>query len=249
MALSWGKRRKALYTAVAGVVGLVVLAVVYITFFNAAPTCFDNAQNGTETGVDCGGGCSALCKSETHAAKVLWSRVFLVGAGNYTAAAYVQNPNPGAGAKRVPYSFQLFDSANSLVLEKTGTVDLPPVQTIPIIVTGIDTGTRAVSKTLFSFGEEPQWAKVGSLPVMRLGNQFLAADASQLTATLSNESLQDASKVEVDAVLFDRQGVARAASRTQIGKLPRKSSQQIVFTWPGGVPDIVRAEITVLPSF
>lgn len=248
MALSWGKRRKFIYTVAAGVLLLIVLALVYNVFFNAAPTCFDGKQNGDEHGVDCGGSCSLLCKSETHDATSLWSRAFLSAPGFYTAAAYVQNPNSGAAAKNVPYSFQLFDDSNSLVKEYVGTIDLPPVQTIPVIVPNINVGTRTVSRALFAFGADPVWQKAPQLPSIKISNQYLAPDASELSATVSNESLQDARSVTVAAVLFDSAGVARAASRSVLPKLARKSSQQAVFTWAGGVPGIVRAQITVLPS-
>ncbi|HVU79831.1 MAG TPA: hypothetical protein VHD37_00535, partial [Candidatus Paceibacterota bacterium] len=59
----------------------------------------------------------------------------------------------------------------------------------------------------------------------------------------------DAQKVTVAVVLFDGAGIARAASKTLIPFLSRRSSAPIVFTWPGGTPNIVRAELTVLPSF
>ena len=249
MALSWGKRRKFLYTAVAAVIGLVVLALVYNAFFNNAPTCFDGAQNGTERGVDCGGSCALVCKADARSPKVLWNRVFEVAPHVYTAAAYIQNPNIGAGARDVRYSFQLFDEKNNLVIERIGTMSLPPVQTIPVIEANIDVGTRSVSKALFAFSAEPVWYKGGTLPLLRVGNQYLAPDGSQLSATITNESLTDANKVTVAAVLFDGAGVARAASKSVFTRIPRKSSAPVVFTWAGGVPNIVRAEITVLPSF
>lgn len=249
MALSWGKRRKVMYTAVAGVIALGLIATVYNSFFNDAPTCFDRTQNGDEHGVDCGGSCSLICQYESRSPVVQWSRVFKTSPGTYTAAAYLQNPNIGAGSKQVPYSFQLFDDKNSLVLERSGVMDIPPVQTVPVIEPNIVVENRAVAKALFALGADPVWYKVGGLPTLRIGNQFLAQDASQLSATITNESLQDAGKTTVTAVLFDSQGVARAASKSTLPKVARKSSQQVVFTWAGGVPGVVRAEITLLPSF
>jgi hypothetical protein len=64
-----------------------------------------------------------------------------------------------------------------------------------------------------------------------------------------NDSLEDAKKVTIVAVLFDAQGVARAASKSTLASLARKSSETVVFTWPGEFRDIARAEITILPSF
>ncbi len=251
MALSWSNRRKFLYTAVGAVILAVLLLYTYIHFFTSAPTCFDGKFNGDERGIDCGGSCALFCKADTRAPVVLWARAFEVAPNIYTAAAYVQNPNPGAAARNVSYSFQLFDAANQLVTERVGTINIPPVQTVPFIDPNINVGNRTVAKALFSFSTNPPvaWTKIGSLPALRTTEQYLAPDASQLRATIINDSIDDATKVTVAAVLFDSSGTARAASRSVLAAIPHKGSQQVVFTWSGGVPNIVRAEITILPSF
>ncbi len=226
-----------------------LLFVLYVALFTNAPTCFDGKLNEGEQGVDCGGACALLCREQTRSPVVLWSRVFEVAPGTYTAAAYVQNPNPGAAAKRVAYSFQLFDQENLLVSEREGVIDIPPLLTVPFVDPNISVGTRTVARALFAFSEEPVWYRTGSLPTFRVGNQELAADASRLSATVTNETTENADRVTVAAVLFDGQGVARAASKSVITRIPRKGSQEVTFTWPGGVKNIIRAEITVLPSF
>jgi hypothetical protein len=236
-------------------VGIIVLVVfvylVWASFFNTAPTCFDGKQDGTETGIDCGGSCSLLCADTAHQPTVLWARPFQTGTNTYTAAAYIQNDNAGAGAKGVQYSFQLFDANNSLVKEVDGTADLPPVSVVPIMVPNISVGNRTVTHVQFAFSAPPVWYKVppNSLPTLYVSQQNLAADGSRLSATLSNQTLLDANNVTVTAVLFDSQGVARAASKSLVQVVAAQSSQTVVFTWPTGTPNIVRAEITVLPSF
>lgn len=249
MALSWSKRRKLLYSAVMGALLLAVFYFVYTALFTQAPTCFDGALNGDEHGVDCGGSCQLLCRSETRSPVVLWSRAFEVAGGQYTAAAYVQNPNPGAMARNVAYTFQLFDEKNLLIVEREGTLDIPPVQTVPFIDPNINVGSRVPARAIFAFAHEPVWQRGAPLPPLTIGNQYLAPDGSRLSATISNSSVYATSKVTATAVLFDSQGVARAASRSSIASIPRKGSQDVVFTWPSAVAGIVRAEITVLPSF
>ncbi len=249
MALTWSSRRKLLYTSVVGVGMLVVFFLTYQVAFNQAPTCFDGSQNGNERGVDCGGSCALVCKSEARAPVVLWSRAFKVAPQVYTAAAYVQNPNIGAGAHKVGYTFQLFDDKNILVVERQGTIDIPPVQMVPFIDPNINVGNRTVARAIFAFTQDPVWQKQGSLPILRTGNQYLAADGSLLSATIHNDSPLDAKAVTVEAVLFDASGTARAASKSLIPTIPHRGSQDVTFTWSGGVPDITRAEITVLPSF
>lgn len=224
-----------------------VLIFVYQSLFSAPALCTDGKQNGLERGVDCGGPCNLLCAQEARPPVVSWARSFLSAPQTYTAVAYVQNNNPGAGARRVAYTFQLFDSENRLVVDRTGVTDLPPVPTIPVIETGINAGYREVSRTLFAFAQQPAWVRAGELPALSASKQSLSPDGSRLSATVRNDSLMDASAT-VAAVLFDAEGVARAASKSAIA-VPARGEVPVVFTW--GVPapsPIVRAELTILPQ-
>lgn len=234
-----------MYTSVAAVVGLMLVIFVYQILFTAPATCNDGKQNGLEHGVDCGGSCSLICRGEARPPVVLWSRAFESAPQTYTAAAYVQNNNLGAGARRVSYSFQLFDADNILVVDRSGVADIPPVPTVPIVESGINVGHRTVARTLFAFAEEPVWVKAGELPKLAVSGQQLSPDASRLDAEVSNSSFNDARAV-VTAVLFDGDGVARAASKSTI-TIPARASAPVVFTWGVPAQGVVRAEITVLP--
>lgn len=245
MRLTWGARRQILYYSVGSVIAVIVLWWGYNTFFVKAPSCSDGIQNQDERGVDCGGVCSLVCAADAKPLTVLWSRAFLTAPSVYTAAAYINNTNVTAGARSVRYSFQLFDDQNSLVVERDGIIDIPPVKVVPIVETGIYVGKRTVSRALFAFADTPVW-RTAQVPALRIVNQELAQDGSSLTATVVNDMLNDVKKVTVTAVLFDAQGVARGASRSTI-TVPKKGSQLVTFTWPQGVPNIVRAELTMLP--
>ena len=251
MILSWSFRRKVLYAGVSIFILLVIVFILWIKFFTAAPTCFDGKQNGDEHGVDCGGSCSLVCASEAHAPVVLWSRAFQSGQGSYTAAAYIQNNNIGKIARAVGYTFQLYDANNMLVTEKDGVVDLPPMQTIPIVEPNISVGNRTIAHTLFAFSGVPVWHSVlaDTIPSFHMGNENFASDGSSFSATAQNVSLVDASNIVAVAVLFDKDGVAEAASKSFIQSLPHKASADVYFTWPHGTPNITQAEITLIPSF
>jgi len=259
MALSWGERRKYTYVAVGIFILLLLAWGAYATFFSTQPTCFDAKQDGNEQGIDCGGSCSLICPNQATQPTVAWARTFLTatssaGTGQintYTAAAYIQNTNVGAGAHNVAYSFELFDANNDLVVEKDGVTDLPPLATIPIVEPNISAGQRTVTHALFAFSSLPSWVKVpqDAIPPVEVTNQALSPDGSRLSLTLQNNTVKDASNLTVVGVLFDANGAALAASKSLVASLPHKSSQDVVFTWPLGTPGVVRAEITVLPSF
>jgi len=245
MRLTWSARRQLLYYGVGSIIAAIALWWGYNALLVKAPSCSDGVQNQDERGIDCGGACSLVCAADTKPLTVLWSRAFLTAPSIYTAAAYVNNTNVTAGAQNVRYSFQLFDDQNSLVIEREGVINIPPVKVVPIIETGIYVGNRTVSRALFAFADTPVW-RSAQAPALRITNQELAQDGSSLTASVVNDTLNDIKKVTVTAVLFDAQGIARGASKSTI-TVPKKGSQLVTFTWPQGVSGVVRAELTLLP--
>lgn len=251
MTLSWSARRKLLYYAVGLVLTTMLLFVLWQSLLTKAPTCFDGTQNGTETAVDCGGTCARVCEDTALMPNILWARSVQTAPQTYAAVAYVENRTDGAGARAVPYSFQLFDAQNELVLEREGVVDLPPIRTIPVVVPGLDVGTRVVARTLFKFTALPTWERVqvGVLPQVRISDQQLAANGTRLSAVITNDGFTDIRKLEVVGVIFDSSGTVRAASRAVIDSIVAKGSEPVVFTWGQPLSDVARAEITVLPAF
>ena len=201
--------------------------------------------------MDCGGTCALVCKEATRPPVVLWSRAFRNSPNTYTLAAYVQNNNPGAGARHVGYTFQLFDAKNSLIIAHEGAADIPPVSIVPIIDPSVDVGNRVVARSIFSFSEIPSWDTVpkNAIPTLRIAGQELSQDGSRLSVKIENTSADDMGRLTVAAVLFGPQGIALAASKSTLPGIAAKTSQDVVFTWANGVPGVSRAEITLLPSF
>ncbi|MDZ4226267.1 MAG: LpqB family beta-propeller domain-containing protein, partial [Patescibacteria group bacterium] len=202
-------------------------------------------------GIDCGGSCANLCEEDARMPNILWARAFETAPQTYTAVAYIENRNQGAGARQVPYSFQLYDDKNELVVEREGVVDLPPITAVPVILPNIDIGNRSVARTLFKFTAEPTWerVRVEALPQVRITQQQLTGDGTRLSAVIVNDGFTDIRNLQVAGVVFDSQGIVRAASLTTIPQISAKASQPAVFTWSKEVANVARAEITVLPSF
>lgn len=254
MALTWSGRRKAIYFGAFCFVALAAGVYAWTKYFDVPPTCFDGRQDGTETGVDCGGTCSLLCANAAQPLRVDWARAFQNGPSNiYTAAALVENENGNAAARAVHYIFQLYDANNLLVTEKEGVIDIPPVEAVPIVEPTIDVGNRVVAHVQFSFNDSDPivWNTVPlvQIPHLHVTTQQLSADGTRLTATIENDSLFDAPNVTVVAILYDANGVARAASKSLIPDIGPTSSTNVTFTWPMSHSGIVRTDISILPSF
>lgn len=251
MNLSWSARRQLLYYAVGLFFATILLFVLWQSFLTRTPTCVDGIWNGEEDGVDCGGVCARICMDAARTPNILWARAFESGPQTYAAVAYVENRNQGSGARGVPYSFRIFDDKNELVIEREGVVDLPPITTIPIVLPNINVGDRTVARTLFRFTALPVWERVQAetMPQVRITEQALSSDGTRLSAVIVNDGFADVRNLRVVGVVFDVEGVARAASVTVIDRIAAKASESAIFTWTQKIENVARAEITLLPPF
>ena len=117
--MTWALRRQIFY------VGVLILFFVVFGFliispsFNKAPSCADGAQNGSETGIDCGGSCPRACASQVSQVSVLWARAFKVVPGRYNAVAYIVNHNKNSAVEQTSYRFRFADDGSALYPERS----------------------------------------------------------------------------------------------------------------------------------
>jgi Mg-chelatase subunit ChlD len=217
---------------------------VYFMYFYAAPTCFDNKQNGEEIGIDCGGNsCTRICAVSVRQPSVVWAKSFAVLPGQYNAVAYVDNTNPVAGTPELKYTFTLTDDAG-VITERSGSTVLPPHSTYPIFEGRIDTKGRIPTATTLKLQSPELW-----LPALPNLSQFKTVDLKlveadarpQLNVKMENTSLDEAKSVEVVATIFDSKGVALTASQTFVDLFPGRVQKDLVFTWPNPIAKTVRS--------
>ena len=88
--MTWATKRKLQYLSAVFVLFLLVLFIILYPIIFKKPTCIDNIMNGTETGVDCGGSCSLMCKEKTSDPIIFWSRAFPVVGKTYNLVAFIE---------------------------------------------------------------------------------------------------------------------------------------------------------------
>jgi len=96
-----------------------VLFGVYALMFRSAPTCFDNKQNGEETGVDCGGICAPCAQKYAQAPIVGTTRTFESN-GKTVVVAAINNPNDDYGFNDMRYVMQAFDVSGQVIASTGG---------------------------------------------------------------------------------------------------------------------------------
>lgn len=240
--MRWAIQRQFLY-ALGVLLVLALLAVgAWYAFFYHKPTCADGIKNQNEQGIDCGGLCSVLCQGPRISA--LWSRAVVVAPGVYHAVALVRNPEVSSGTASLPYRFQLFDDKNILVAERDGTMFLNPGEVIPLFEPNIITGNRVPVRTFVSFGNAT-WVRMSEKEnPIAIQSRALDEQALSLIAHVVNTTALPVDSIALTALLYDKDDILVAASKTKIPTLPPRGETDATFTWQQPFPSpIVRTEI------
>lgn len=247
--MTWAQRRKLTVLMVILLVLATGLSLVVRQATKVAPTCYDRKQNQGEVGPDCGGPCTFYCANELVEPKVRWVRTFEVRPGIVHAVAYIEHTYPTAAARKVTYTFKLYDENNTLITERTGSTFLGTMGRTAIVETLIKTGTVKPALVRFSIVPPLPWEKIPAVysqVVLKTDRTFLEAlpDLTRVTATIENTSRISFRDVPVVAILYDKDDNAVAASQALLLSLPGEKNQTLTFTWPFVMPvPIVRIEI------
>lgn len=235
--MSWASSRQFKYLFIfLLVIGLIIFIFIYPLIFKKA-TCFDNKQNGTEIGIDCGGICSRMCEEEITDPVVLWSRAFPVVGSNYNLVAFVENRNKNSGVFSASYEFRIYDINNRLLGRREGKTFIPPNQQFAIFESRFDSGESELKSVTFEFLPPFIWVKkeptLQNLPI-RVSDIIFDdnKDTPNLSAVIRNESIYDLPEFDVIAILYDTEHNAINSSKTHKDKLLSGNNLPVVFTWP-----------------
>lgn len=236
---AWSTKRQLFYGAsVLLIVALISAAAVFVVL-HRAPTCSDGKQNGLETGIDCGGGCQKICKSDALTPIVLWSKVFNISGDVYTAVANIQNPNVNSKNAKATYNFKIYDQNDGVIAEKSGQTSIPKNKTFAVFEPGLVISGAVPKLVEFTFTSFSDWQKDFSAePQVNLSYLPLssASTSPRIQGSVSNTSLVDAPHLELDAFVLDNNENVIGASRTFIDNLRKRTSQDFFFTWPKPFP-------------
>ena len=236
--MTWATQRQIFYILVLVAILVVLGFLVSYPFFNKAPSCQDNKQNGAETGVDCGGSCVRACLSQVDQISVIWAHAFRVVPGRYNAVAYLENHNTNAVVSKIKYRFRFADENNIYIGKREGETTVPAGGNFAVFETAVDIGNSIPVYTTFEFTETPLWVtvpkeKIDQLKIVVSDIKLENVDTSPtLSAVVKNNSLLIIPGVNVIVILYDEKGNAISASRTYLEKLSGQEKTEVRFTWP-----------------
>ena len=246
--MSWASQRRFKYISILTAPPLLVFLVWLAFALQVEPTCFDGKQNQNEVGVDCGGVCTLLCRSQVAPVNIVWSRSFPINEEYYNAVAYIENPNFDVAVYEVPYIFILYDAEGILITERRGSTYIATNGVTPIFESRILVGNRTPARTEFRFEAPLAWRKLASPRDVEVQNQEVSNldTEPRVTATISQTGLNELQELDVVAVIYDTRGNALLASQRLIEILPGQGTQTITFVWPRPLEEEV-GRVDVIP--
>ncbi len=256
--MNWALRRKLLYTLFFLVVIILILYQIFGAVFHQAPTCTDGKKNGDESGIDCGGSCSLLCQNETAPLSVLWYRALPYAPHIFDAVAVIHNENLNGVARKVKYTFRLYDTRDLLIGERTGYTFVPPRTTFAIYEPNFDAGSLNVKRTDFYLGNDSEdtnpvvWEKISDKNITnktRVTETIFDSLEStpRLKAHIVNDNGRTISHIKLIAIAYDSNGNAIGASSSVIDSLTDKEETDIVFTWRNPFPQTpVKSDVFIM---
>lgn len=237
------------FAIVVAIVGIVTLAN------KPVPSCTDGVRNQSETGVDCGGSCTA-CLKEIRAKDIIIEDIALIfgGPGRYDVLATVRNPNPSYGAADVTYTVTLVDdSGRELLSEKKKGFILPtqeryfPALSLAsdVVPAKANVQINTVEWVEFAGFEDPDF----SVQNLSFGLVKDGSDFAQIFGLVRNKSTFDFLQVDVLAVLKDERGTPIAVNQTAMGAFDAGQARDFQLPWPYRFPgEIAKADVQIFAN-
>jgi hypothetical protein len=235
--MTWAGERRLQYIGGIALFVVLVSGGVYWKYFKKTPTCSDNIQNGTETGVDCGGICVRYCKNEITNPKVRWQLPFVVTPTSTTAVAYIEHGFAGVSARTVNYKFDVYDADGSVIATRAGSTFVGTVGKSAIVEPLIQVDGSKVAQVRFSFLGDIVWEKTDpTISTFVIKTDITRAEnfeaGTRVRALLENKTDTTFTNIPVSVILYDTNENAIAASVATLDILGAKQNKEIVFTWP-----------------
>jgi len=205
------------------VIGSAAYGIYFLTL-RPEPSCFDNRQNGDETGIDCGGPFCISCEEKNLRPLSLFPTVLFRADRNFSASAEVRNPNNAFGARLFDYEVAFYDASGAVLRSASGKSFIYPGESKYIIDAGARITAGIPSRAEIKLKDESfQWVREEDFlqPLYDLKNVSTTVEAEQVvvSGTVSNLNNFTISRIIIDAFLIDQLGVKAGVSKTELNNV------------------------------
>lgn len=235
---------------------LCLIGYLFYLFFRKKPSCNDKIQNQGETGMDCGGPCTA-CEEIPQAQNLQITEKKIVSgeAGKYDLLVKIKNPNSQLGVSKFEYSFNLVDSAGKIIVQNPGSSFILPGQTKYILAFNLSPQENpdSLDFSISSF----EWSKFTQFKepdiIVNAKNFNLSGGGetgyANLEAKLKNQSGYDFHKISAYAVIRNGSGDPIALNQTNFNDVLSGEEREMHFNWNNSFPvNPVSAKVEIVPE-
>ena len=246
----WAIRRR---LRIIGIIVASILLFVIVPYWlshREIPSCFDGKQNQKETGIDCGGSCTLLCKGAAKDLSIIWTKVFPIRPGEYDVVAYVENPNFNISAPAYTYTATLYDANGNEIAKKDSDGFALPSERFVLFAGRMLTGDIQAVKGSIEIHPDFSWITSEKSPVLFSVTDKVLTGADQkpkLTAIIRNLTSDTYRNIDISAIIYDSKSNPIGVSSTRVEKLDPNGSENLIFTWPAPFDYVAEAEACEAP--
>lgn len=223
-----------------GVLFLAAIALVaigvYRIWFYKMPSCSDNIQNGSETGVDCGGSCVPCAIKNLKLDVSETPRIFPATGSQSILFAKMVNPSSAYAVKSFSYRIQVWSVLGVPIKTFTGSSYIAPGGTRYFVFPNLASAAANVEQPVTPLEvSDVVWASAETsinydLQISDV-TTALAASGGEVDSTVTNKSPSNI-PLRLIALLFDAKGGIVSASAGPVQDLAPFSAQQFQIYFP-----------------
>jgi hypothetical protein len=229
--MNWARKRQIFVAAILAAIGISLTTILFVVFSTNPATCFDGEQNGTETGLDCGGGCELVCSADVRPLSVSFAQ-YVVTDGRPDVIAHITNPNKTADAVVVEYSVEVFTAEGDIFAQHKGSLDVPHesrravfIPRIASIAPDVARAFLTITKQTFYSSEEGPVLRAKSFAWKNLDTNPV------LTAIIQGDLEERVRRAPLVVTVFDSENTVLAVSQTIIDDIKIDEEKEVIFTW------------------
>ncbi|KKR88837.1 MAG: hypothetical protein UU85_C0001G0022 [Candidatus Wolfebacteria bacterium GW2011_GWA2_42_10] len=195
---------------------------IYFFIIKQAPSCFDNRQNQSETGIDCGGSCQSCEIKTLSPIQVNWVKYFPTG-DKIAVAAEIKNSNANYGADGFSYTLDIYGKNGGKIKSLTRKSFIYAAE-IKYIVEPLEINPRDVSDIRISIADVG-WKSKSEFErpkiQIREAKTAMAEDKIKIETSgfVLNNNAFLLSRLRIIGFLANKNGVKISVSKTELENL------------------------------
>ncbi|MEK7634727.1 MAG: hypothetical protein AAB396_02505 [Patescibacteria group bacterium] len=233
--------KKAVKQIIYGAGFLAVLFLFFITAYfiwlKPAATCFDNKKNQNETGVDCGGACTA-CEIRTLAPiEMVWERHFQTD--SQTAIAIeIKNSNITYGADKFLYNIDIYGKNGNKLKNISGNTFIYSSE-IKYLVEFSDIKSSDIGEIKISF-DNINWKTDGEFPrpkaqIREKSTIGREGGGVEINGIVVNDNAYPLSKIKLVGFLSTQNGIKIGVSKTELSNIAAFEEKSFKMIFPKNI--------------